>query len=360
MKPTDLFVPTVPVSYVLLMLELATERGVRTEQLLHGLNISPALLQNPDGRIALLTDYAELCRRCMALTGEPAMAYEFGLRSTLTTHGIVGYGLMSQPSLRHVLDFANRFGAVLRMPAWDLAFFVEGEYAYMRGTETVSHSDLRSFSTQQLIISCYTIMAHLFHDCSQNIELYFDYPEPDFHKRYLRLLPKCHFNTPYNQIQIPLQYLDIPLKTADMISAKLAERECERELALIGHGQHQDVVRHVRALLNITVDGYLSLEQIADKQCVSARTLARQLQERGTSYRQLLHEAQRRDSHTLLRDPRMSVADVAMRLGYSSVANFARAFRVWHDMSPGEFRDGVHGHEANMSGPVNVSARPGP
>jgi len=334
-------VPKVPISYVLLMIELATERGARMEQLLHGLNITPALLQSPDAHIDLLTDYAELCRRAMAITGEPALAYEFALRSTVTTHGIVGYGVMSQASLRKVFDFVTRFGSVLRMPAWDMAFSIEEKFAYMRGTETISHKDLRAFSTQQLTISCYSVLLQLLPECAHSMRLYFDFPEPDFHKRYLKLLPQCHFNSPFNQIEIPIDYMDRPLKTADMVSAKLAERECEKELALIGHSAHRDVVRQVRTLLNITPEGYLTLDQIADKQNVSPRTLARQLQERGTSYRQLLHEAQRRDSHTLLRNARLSVADVALRLDYSSVANFARAFRAWHGMSPSEFREGV-------------------
>jgi len=240
-----------------------------------------------------------------------------------------------------VFDFASRFGSVLRMPAWDMSFFVENGFAYMRGTETVSHHDLRTFSAQQLIISCYCLLEQLLPVQSERIALFFDFPEPDYHRRYVKLLPPCHFNTPFNQIQIPIEYLSHPLRTADMVSAKLAERECERELALIGHGQHQDVVRQVRALLKISADGYLSLERIAQELNASPRTLARQLQERGTSYRQLLHEAQRRDSYTLLRNPRLSVADVAVRLNYSSVANFARAFRAWHGMSPSEFRDGL-------------------
>lgn len=341
MRPNDLIAPTVPVSYVLLMLELAMERGVRREQLMTGLGFSEALLQDPDGHVNLLTDYAELCRRAMAMAKEPALAYEFGLRSTLTTHGIVGYGVMSQRTLGHVFEFAQRFGSVLRMPAWDLNFFVEGDYAYMRGTETISHADLREFSTQQLIISCYSVVDHLLPDHSSNIELHFDFPEPSYHKRYLKLLPRCLFDAPYNQIQIPLAYLALPLKTADMISAKLAERVCERELVLSGRGQHQDVVCQVRALLHVSPEGYLTLEQVASQQCVSHRTLARQLSERGTTYRQLLHEAQRRDSHLLLRDARISVADVSLRLGYSSVANFARAFRAWHGMSPGAFRSEV-------------------
>jgi AraC-like DNA-binding protein len=339
MRSNDFVVPTVPVSYVRLVLDLAAERGARIEPLLAGLNITTALLDSPDGRIGLLTDYATLCRRIMDATREPALAYEFGLRSTFTTHGIVGYGLVSQPSLRHLFEFAGRFGSVLRMPAWDMTFSIERNHAYMRGTETISHQDLRQFSAQQLIISCYNVLQSLIPESCSGVELYFDFPEPEFHQRYQTLMPKCHFNSPFNQIQVPLIYMDQPFRTADLISAKLAERECERELALIGSGQHKDVVRRARALLNITTEGYLSSEHIADRLCVSPRTLARQLNERGTSYRQLLQEAQRRDSHALLRDPRLSVADVALRLGYSSVANFSRAFRSWHGISPGDFQN---------------------
>jgi len=143
--------PTVPVSYVWLMIRLAEERGVSPQQLLSGLRISPAQLDSPEGRIGLLDDYAALCKRAMAWSGEPGLGYAFGLRATLTTHGILGYGLMSQPTLGHVLGFAARFGAVLRMPAWDMHFSADDDWACMRATESISHGELRRFSAEQLL-----------------------------------------------------------------------------------------------------------------------------------------------------------------------------------------------------------------
>jgi AraC-like DNA-binding protein len=84
------------------------------------------------------------------------------------------------------------------------------------------------------------------------------------------------------------------------------------------------------------------MAQIASKLCVSQRTLTRQLTEQGTSYRELLNEAKQRDSLTLLKDARLSIADVAERLGYSAVTNFARACRVWHGMAPNALRASEH------------------
>lgn len=112
--------PSVPVSYVWLMLTLCAELGVARAPLLQGLDITDDTLNDPDGRVSLRPTYAELCRRALALTGEPGLGYEFGLRAALTSHGIVGYGLMSQPSLRQVLTFGQQFGSVLRLSAWDV------------------------------------------------------------------------------------------------------------------------------------------------------------------------------------------------------------------------------------------------
>lgn len=350
MRTSPLSTPTVPVSYVLLMLELASGHGVPAERLLHGLCISDGLLADPDGRVSLRPTYAELCRRALRATGEPALGYEFGLRSTLTTHGIVGYGLMSQPNLRHVLDFAHRFGSVLRLAAWELHFMEEDGLACMRALESVPRNDLALFSAQQVIISCCTILRLLMPDHHEHIVLHFDFPEPPYHSRYARRLPPCRFNAPFNEIRVPLRYLDQPIRTFDAISAKLAERSCAQELSMVvEQTSSEPVVRNVRALLTLSPEGYPPLAQIASTLCMSSRTLTRQLAAQGTSYRQLLNEARRRDSLTLLKDARLSIADVACRLGYSAVTNFARACRGWHGSSPNAVRASAHEKTGHMA-----------
>ncbi|ROH89660.1 AraC family transcriptional regulator [Stagnimonas aquatica] len=348
MRTNDLIVPTVPISYVLLMLDIAADLGIERERLLSGIAIPPELLLRPDGRISLLQEYATLCQRALDLTGEPGLAYEFGLRATLTTHGILGYGLMSQPSLRQVFDFAQRYASILRMPAWDMRFYTEGPYAVMEGHESISHGHLRRFSCEQLLVSVSSIARQLL-PADAPLELWFDHPEPDYHPRFRHRLPQARFSTGLTQVRIPSQYLDIPLKMADSVSAQLAERECERELTLLGH--NRDLVNQVRALLVNQPDGYPSLDAVADSLHTTSRTLTRQLDKRGSGFRLLLEEARKRDSLNLLKDPRLTLTDIAHRLGYSTMANFARAFRCWHGDSPGGWRQQLGATEGPAPSP---------
>ena len=71
---------------------------------------------------------------------------------------------------------------------------------------------------------------------------------------------------------------------------------------------------------------------------VSSRTLVRRLGDRSTSYRTLLDAHRRRRAVELLAQERLTVAEIAERLGYEAPTNFGRACRRWFGMSPRSFR----------------------
>lgn len=341
--------PAVPISYVWVLLELAAEHGVPSQRLLDGLDFPPDLLHNPDARMPLRPEYAEVCRRALVMSGEPGLGYEFGLRANLTTHGIVGYGFMSQANLRQVLEFGKKFGSVLRLSAWNLHFFEEDGQVCMRAIESIEPNDLYRFSAQQVLVSCYTMLLQLIPECRGEVSLYFNTPEPAYQARYARRLPACHFTAQFNELRMPDRFLDMPLRTADRISAQLSERACSRELQQMQTEPVDTLIRRIRTLLVPSHDGYPALEDLARVMNLSPRTLARQLQERGTSYRDMLQQAQRRDSLTLLRDPQLSMSEVAFRLGYSSVTNFTRACKSWHGHPPAQLRTATHPDKGTLA-----------
>ena len=147
MRPPEAVEPTVPVSYVLLILQLANEKGLSTDDILAQAHIPKEHLDRPEARFSLINGYAVICRYVMDRCKSPGLGYEFGLRSTITTHGILGYGLMSQSTLREVISFGSRYGTRLRMPAWDIQILEEGEHVVLRGTENVPHGPMRCFSS---------------------------------------------------------------------------------------------------------------------------------------------------------------------------------------------------------------------
>lgn len=80
--------------------------------------------------------------------------------------------------------------------------------------------------------------------------------------------------------------------------------------------------------------GAPSLAAAAAAAGLSARTLQRRLSDCGRTYSQLLEEARHETALQLLGNRRAKILDVAMDLGYSDPANFARAFRRWTGSSP--------------------------
>ncbi|MDZ4298314.1 MAG: AraC family transcriptional regulator ligand-binding domain-containing protein [Moraxellaceae bacterium] len=327
--------PSVPISYVILLLDIAESYGIERSILLKGAGIAPESLDDHDARISLLGDYAKLCRLALKLTREPSLAYEFGFRSTLTTHGILGFGLMSQRTIRDAFEFASKFGAVLRMPAWSLSFSITDEYAVITGTEAVSHGDLRRFSCEQLLVSAASIVYHLLPD-HPDIELYFEHEMPSYHARYANWMPTTFFSSGKTEIRIPAKYLDVAIRGADLVAAKLAERECERELEKIK--KEDNVVEQVRSMLAECGLSFPTQSEVANLLCKSSRTLSRNLAEHGTSYRLLLTEAHMRAAIMLLEYKNLSVQDVSEKIGYSSSANFSRAFKAWSGVSPKNFQ----------------------
>ena len=67
---------------------------------------------------------------------------------------------------------------------------------------------------------------------------------------------------------------------------------------------------------------------------MSDRTLARRLSEEGTSYAAILKELRRDLSARYLKDPALSLNQIAWLLGYSMVTSLNHALRRWTGNNP--------------------------
>lgn len=80
-------------------------------------------------------------------------------------------------------------------------------------------------------------------------------------------------------------------------------------------------------------------ERVAEQLALSGRHLNRKLAEEGSSFKLLREQVLFAMAERLLREsPRL--AEVAERLGFSDESAFAKAFRRWSSMTPGQFRQG--------------------
>lgn len=101
-----------------------------------------------------------------------------------------------------------------------------------------------------------------------------------------------------------------------------------------------------RSLLGVAVEqirtqllmGNVLIDDVARSMDTSVRTLQRELHRAGTDFRSLTTAVRIRRASELLRHTSGSITRISAELGYSSPANFARAFRTATGLGPREFR----------------------
>lgn len=95
------------------------------------------------------------------------------------------------------------------------------------------------------------------------------------------------------------------------------------------------VVEHIRTQV---LTGSVSIDSAAQSIDTSIRTLQRELNRAGTDFRSLVSAVRIRRASELLQHTNGSITRVSAELGYSSPANFARAFRKVTGSGPREYR----------------------
>lgn len=88
--------------------------------------------------------------------------------------------------------------------------------------------------------------------------------------------------------------------------------------------------------------GAPSQQQMASDLGMSLRNLQRKLQEKDTGYKELLEATRRRLALDYLTQQHLSFSEISYLVGFSSVANFHRAFKRWTGKTPGEYRIEMH------------------
>lgn len=97
----------------------------------------------------------------------------------------------------------------------------------------------------------------------------------------------------------------------------------------------QSTVQAIEKLLDV---GRPMKADVGRELGMSARTLQRRLEQRGTSFQRLILYVRMSRALRLLRDPSISIEEVAVATGYRNAVSFHKAFRDWTGTTPATYR----------------------
>ena len=326
---------SVPTAHLRIMAEYAAEKGVPLATLLAETGMAPDVLEHPELRVPPRQAVRFVFNAIMA-TKNPGLGLEFGLRSTPTMHGPVGYAVLACGTLLEALQMLVRF-IHLREQDASLSLYVEGDHIILQATDNHDLGPARSFFYECTMVGFLRMSGYLVGEELAQCEVWFDWPEPPYYAHYRPRLPNVRYGMPSVQLRLPASYAGRKLVMADPGAVKRAVAECEREMALLGRAP-QDLVARVRAELQAGPDGYPDLETVSSRLFVSSRTLKRKLGLQRTSFQELLDEARHRDALRMLANPDLDIQRIAVALGYTDPPSFTRAFRRWTGKAPSAAR----------------------
>ena len=325
--------------YVALLRDVLRERGLDIGSWLDAAGVDAARLDADDGGVvpaeveALLGAAARLGARADDL------GFEVGQRIKLTSHDQLSLGLLGSRNFDQAFALAARHFHLM-LETFTLRYrrsAAQGELLYAP-TVPMPAQALR-FQYEAIAVSLQKAVFALAGPVL--IELTLSMPEPAHLRRYDALLPaRFRFDAaalPGIRVVLDAELLDRPLPLAD---ERLVQRIDERCAALAPRpgNEETDWVEMVRMALRDAPGEQVTLQALAERYKVSTRTIDRQLKKRQLQFRDLARQVRIEHARELLAQPGTTVAQVALRLGFSDAANFTRAFKRELGVAPSAYR----------------------
>lgn len=147
------------------------------------------------------------------------------------------------------------------------------------------------------------------------------------------------FDASADLIAFPTRLMDQPLASGNPQLAQLSEDYLVDYMARL---ERDDVAgRAQRAIADRLACGGVRIDEVARKLAMSPRTLQRRLVESGTSFRTVVETTRREIVERALRNPRLSLTEVAFCAGFSNQSTLTAAVRQWHGMAPTQYREAL-------------------
>lgn len=336
---------TVPIGTLSLILEALTELGKDGADLLSDRGIDGALLCDALAPISVSVA-GDILEEAIRRSELPHFAILAGTRARLDNAGLLPMLLTNESYVGDAIYDLVRF---LRIWYHGLDFTFRSENGKAELRLSVDHV----FKGHTELCTSYvaSMLRHL-ETCIgggwRPSRIYLARERPldiDIYKRVFRA--PVAFDQPVNAIEFPAAVLKNPRHVGDF----RIEEYARKQLLNLEAEARSSVVDHVQILIKaLLAKNICTVERTAEMMAMHRKTLHRLLSGEGTTFESLLDRTRRQLAEQLLISGTAPIGEIAYSIGYTSVANFSRAFRRWNDLSPRRWREKMtHG----KTGPVN-------
>jgi AraC-like DNA-binding protein len=307
-------------------------------EILRNVNLPDKEVHSPKARISL-KQLMIACKNAIRLSSDRHLPFRIGTSIHISTYGMYGFAILCCPDFRKAMDFAARYHA-LAAPLTTIKFNEEKGFASWTiepNMQVATDPQLYRFITEMQIGIHISLMRDIMGSAFAPHEVHLTYPDAqDFRMPADQVGCDVCFASQTNQIVFQSTWLDQIASLGNRTTYPTIVALCDNlldDLKLrIG------IAGKIREVLLRDIADPPTFATVSRLLGANERSLRRQLQQQGLSFRSLLDELRMQIALKYLRTTKLSNDEIALALGFSDAANFRRAFHRWTNKAPSEIR----------------------
>lgn len=340
LPPEGMLKFSVAAHYMKMVFDYVARCGLPLADFVHQARLDANCLSDPNGRVPF-PDFVRACDTAGALLDEPFIGLRLG-QSVKPGHlGSHGYAMMSCTSARELLEQTTRYSA-LTVDAGHNEFIINGDHCIRYWHSNLPDNQPLGRTQDELYQSSFVGLARAFGDREELSPTWvsFRHPRPNDISEYEAFF-RCElrFNAPFTALCFPSTYLDFPLPHANPHLRTVMDDLSTQLLKQHGNALEPGWLAIARRkILDSFKQGVPDIDGVAQASGMTGEQFREKLAEHGTSFRAFIDELRQGLALGYIRDPGLTLVDVAWLLGFSEQSAFQRAFKRWTGMTPGQYR----------------------
>lgn len=331
---------TVAVHYMRVIFDYLQRKNYSADQFLAEIHVNKSLFDHPNERIDFQI-FNQACHLLQDKFQHPNLGICLGQLVSTGHLGPHGFALMTCSNARELMQQNMRYSA-LTIDAGSNVFERKGhEFIRYWKSNLGENHPLGKLQDELHQASYVNLSRHLFnqHDLSP-LWVSFQHDQPEDISEYENLF-RCpiYFSAEHTAIGFHERFLDYPLPSSNE-SVHIVMSDLRHQL-LKQLGSHLEpswlaVVR--KTIMESFQMGGVSFEELAQITGFTADELKTEMNRHQLNFRTLVDDIRQSLAISYVRNPKLSLVEIAFLLGFSEQSAFQRAFKRWTGKTPKEYR----------------------
>jgi AraC-like DNA-binding protein len=338
-----------PISFIKAICQAYERQGKSPQRLLETTQITPSLLTCPAAKVSSLQMERASALAMQALDDEalgwferrlPWGSYAMLLRASLTAPNL---GVALRRWCRHHGLLTERIALEVQIDHEKAKLILTERQPLRQRNPTPQHQteqdpehDWQEFCVVSVLRNALGVAQWLIDSQIRLQSIALGFAAPPHQDSYQVLFEgPVTFDASEHALTFDAGYLALPIRRDEAAARRLLQRALQ--LMVWPYRRDRLLIERLRQLLKED-PAQQTAQSLAQAMHISTRTLHRQLLEQGTSLQAIKDKVRAQQACELLAQTDRPIKHIAAAVGFGNEKSFTRAFKGWHGISPGQWR----------------------